>query len=141
MATAFLFASTAQADPPCCGAAARITVPGYGCGIADNAAYQFNPTGNNPNVPRGLVGSGYYGAYSPDSYSHSACLADFGAAYHDGIANYNMPTSVSTSGGYYQTGQAGESQTTYYRPVDPSSPSTNGPAEPAAPIRRGYGWW
>ena len=54
-------------------------------------------------------------------------VADFGAAYHDGIANYNMPTSVSTSGGYYQTGQAGQSQTTYYRPVDPSSPSTNGP--------------
>ena len=53
-------------------------------------------------MPRGLVGSGYYGAYSPDSYSHSACLAEFRAVDHDGIANYNMPdVRVRTSGGYY----------------------------------------
>ena len=50
------------------------TLPCQPCGpcgcrhFANNEAYRFDPTGNNPNIPRGLVGSGYYGAYSPDSY-------------------------------------------------------------------------
>jgi hypothetical protein len=54
------------------------------CGFANNDAYHFNPTGNNPNIPRGLVGSGYYGAYSPDSYQHPPCFVDISAAYGTG---------------------------------------------------------
>jgi hypothetical protein len=127
IAAATLCASTAEADPPC----------GLCPSFSNNAAYQFNPTGNNPNVPRGLVGSGYYGAYSPDGYHHSACVADFGAGYHDNIADYNVPAFTPTSG-YHLTGQSGQIQTTNYRP---NAPSTNGAAQPAAPIRRQYGWW
>ncbi len=52
-----------------------------GChNFAINDAYHFDPTGNNPNRPRGLVGSGYYGAYSPDSYRHPPCFVDVSAA-------------------------------------------------------------
>ena len=59
-------------------------------GIAINDAYRFNPIGNDPNIPRGLVGSGYYGAYSPDSYRHPPCFVDRSAASYGSAYGSSM---------------------------------------------------
>jgi hypothetical protein len=110
-----------------------------GCNtIANNDAYRFDPTGNNPNIPRGLVGSGYYGAYSPDSYRHAACDgAIYGAAYHDDATAYGSPAFIPTSANYL-TGQNGPNQPTYYRP---NATPEKAAAQPVISAGRQYGWW
>lgn len=127
---------------PASGLTVVSTLPCQPCGpcgcrhFANNEAYRFDPTGNNPNIPRGLVGSGYYGAYSPDSYHHSACGADFGAAYGYNAAAY-APAASAPRNSYELAGQNGRTQTTYYRPN--AAPATAA-AQPATPTGRQYGW-
>jgi hypothetical protein len=107
----------------------------YCCNGQYNQGFHFDPTGNNPNIPRGLVGSGYYGAYSPDSYQHPPCFVDRSAA-----SSYNAayaPAGYGPTGGYYTTGQFGQSQTTYN--TLNAAPASSA-LQPAASARPPYSW-